>query len=251
MKTLKKNAFAIALSVAVGTGAMFTSASVEAAPRSYYAYVERYEGNLEIQRYVAEIVRPYAEKTLARYEELLAKYQDFSDQSFYKELEAGRDFYQNEIAQFDAILNPDSVAITVVRTEVSTETSSETVRSEPFEVSRKTITVEKVLDDTVFVYDEITVNLGVEVTTTTSLTTVTTEFLSDGTSRSNTTTEVTDVTTELETTESTERLLVDSYPVTPTSPNQTDGDGTRTVDVLTAQEYKSLADVNLSKTDFL
>ena len=251
MKTLKKNAFAIALSIAVGAGSLVVADEANAAYRSYVEYVERYEGNVTVQLSLSEMLLPYAQQLVGRYDELLTRYAAYSHLGFYQDLLAGRAFYQAEVEYFNTIISGSATEETVelLRTETSTEDRVTVTRSEPYEIDRTESTEQVTLENTLEIYDVLLQVFQTDITTTTTRVTTVTEFFSNGTNSSSTSSAVvnTEVTYE-QTTEET-RTLVETLPLPTDSNEELIGDGTPTDSVLTVEAYSAREDVMLFQTD--
>ena len=245
MKTLKKNAFAIALSIAVGAGPLVVADEAHAMYRNYYDLVITNDSNPELQLAVAQALVIETARYVERYEALIETYKKYETASWFSLLTDGRDHYQSELDKLNSFINDSGVSIspTIVNTVEEITQSVEVSRSEPTEIDQISSTEELIEDNQHLVFSIVDRLLRVVVTETTYQTTVTTTTYTDNSVDVEEVTEVISTLTRNEDSWITEKTLISSTPINEPSEN-----GIQTENVLSVEEYASRADVNIGST---
>ena len=255
MELLKKTALATAIAF---TAIVPTIEQAEAAPRSYFDYVERFAKYPSIQiNFVKNMIKNYS-RTLGLFESFVVRYAKYSKYSFYQNIVANRDWYASEVARYESKLaeltGPAPEVVTVVNTETSKAVTYEQTTSAPYEVESSEAVVEETLNDMVYVYAVLTKVYETEIVTKELTTTTTVTYYSNNTSKTAANTAVTNTETRYDRETTTSRELVNSYAVVKEVVEEVvadvDGEaGTPTLNVLTAEEYLAREDVSLSGTE--
>lgn len=242
MKLLKKTALATAIAF---TAILPMVESAEAAPRSYFSYVDNYARYPEIQiNFVNSMITNYT-RTVSVFNSLVDRYARFSGASWYTNIVVQRDWYVAELAKYEnklaELTGSTPEVVTVVNTEVTTTVNYEQLKSAPVEIESYENIVEETIDNMVYVYSVLTAVLQTEITTKELTTTTTITYYSDNTTKSESTTSVTNTEVRYETENVVSRELIDQYAVV--TPGE-DGEGTKTLNILTLEEYNAREDVN-------
>ena len=253
MKLLKKTALATAIALAA---IVPTIESAEAAPRSYFSYVDKYAKYPHIQiKFVQNMLRNYS-RTLALFESFVTRYAKYSKYSFYQRIVDNRDWYALEVQKYSDKLaeleGPKEEVVTVVNTEVTKDVSYEETISAPREVDSSESVVEETLDDMVYVYAVLTKVYETEIVTKELTTTTTITYYSNNTSKRESSTAETASETRYERETVTSRELVNQYAVVKEVAEEVVADGamgTPTLNVLTVEEYMARDDVNMLDTE--
>ena len=250
---LKTLAVAVGLTAVVGG---MTVQEAEAAPRSYFSYVEKFSHNPAIQEnFVRAMIKNYT-RTYNFFVSFVDRYARFAGYSFYDRLVTTRDWYGQELARYEnalvEITSPVEEVVTVVNTETTTQVTYEEETSAPYEVDSVESVVEEVENNTVYVYAVLTKTFETKTVRREITTTVTTTYYSNNTTDSSSSTEVTGTEESFAQETTTARELVNQYAVVVETPEVevADGEqGVKTLNVLTVEEYEARDDVNLIGTD--
>lgn len=253
MKLLKKTALATAIAL---TAIVPTIESAEAAPRSYFSYVDKYAKYPHIQiKFVQNMLRNYS-RTLALFESFVTRYAKYSKYSFYQRIVDNRDWYALEVQKYTEKLaeleGPKEAVVTVVNTEVTKDVNYEETTSAPREVESSESVVEETIDDMVYVYAVLTKVYETEIVTKELTTTTTITYYSNNTSKRKSNTAETASETRYERETVTSRELVNQYAVVKEVAEEVVADGamgTATLNVLTVEEYMARDDVNMLDTE--
>jgi subtilisin family serine protease len=157
----------------------------------------------------------------------------------YESLEAKVAMYKEDVAKFAILLGvPNPLQPTVVNTTSTKSQNTATIVSDPVLVNT-VVTNDIVYTDTTTDTYEVTVKYYQTTTTVTLTETVlTTTYYSDGTNKTNTTTNVISTSSSVSETQTTDRVLISSVQNTETSQSE----------FLTAEEYAARNDVSLAGT---
>ena len=255
MKMPRKSilATAVAITLTVGTGLIPAEAEAAVSPRSYYSYVEKFAKYPAIQeRFVKQMIANYT-RTLGIFEGIVSRYKDrFGGASWFQNIENTYNWYKDELAKYEAFLNPTPVAepvLTIVDQKSITTYSTEVERSAPYVKETKENVVEERDGATVDVYAVLTTIFETEITTRRIATTTEFTWYSNGQAKTESSSKVIKETVTYEQTTDVTRELVKSYTIEATEQVAEADMGTPTLNVLTADEYMARDDVNLEDTD--
>lgn len=244
MQNFKKTTLALALSLTLGAVAIAPN-QANATTRGYYDSVVEFDGNSDLQLRLIEQMVPNLESTLAYYDQIIDLYgANFGGQSWFIRIGELRDLFAEDLDKLTQLRRDLVGEPTVVDVQTSIATRTDVARSEAVLVSSTQTRVEEISDGMVFQYADTTEVFEVVITSTLiEIATRVTRYSNDTTDTQVSETIVSS-STEIETTEETQRLLVDSYPV-PSGPT-VEHQGIATTNVLSAQEYLARDDVSLT-----
>lgn len=253
MSKFKKTITALSVAMAIGISAVPTQA--EAAPRSVYDYASKITNHTSQVKFINRMIRSYT-RTSKVYSNMIDKYgARYGHYSWFKPIIQNHAFYQAEMKKYTNLLNSVQdvvVAVTILNTATHVEPYVQTRKSKP-ELISSTDTVEQETDaGMIYEYAVLTKVMETITTVRTFEMTVTVTSFSDGSKDSKRKAKLvgTKTTPNRETTRDRELIRSYSVPVIEPPTQVVDVDtGTKTVAILTVEEYLARDDVDYAVTE--
>jgi len=253
MIKLKKTITALSIALAMGFTAVPIQA--EAAYKSYYDYASSIKRQRSQINFVTTMLRSYT-RTVKVYGNLISKYgAKYGHYSWFRPIIQRHAFYETEVARYTQLLNSiQDTSVTIVSSSTRVEPYVQTRNSKPVLIS-STDTVEEETDAGM-ISEYAVSTLVTEIITTVrtfEMTIIDTSY-SDGTNDSKRTAKLLDTTKTPNRETTRDRELLRSYPVpviVDESPVQVaEGEtGTKTINILTVDEYLARDDVDYTRTE--
>ncbi len=227
--------------------------SLTAVPQQAYAFSDFYYNyatnikNAASQRNFVDVITKSLERRNAVYENIVAKYGHYSWAKIYVDRLATYTEQLTRWKDLQATLN--SAAPAVIETVITTKDYVQVKRGEEYLYSTVERTYEETEDNIVSVFEEFVRQYATDVTTRSFVFTYTTKHYSDGTKFTTTSGELknTEITQDMRT--DTETNLLRQYALVVEEDVGNDQSSTKTVNILTEEEYLARPDVIVTGTD--
>lgn len=211
----------------------------------YYNYAQRIK-NGNSQRHFVNVLTRAMERRVTVYENIVSKYGHYSWASKYV---AKLEQFKLDLVRWQDLQSAinDSAPV-VVKTDISSRDYDQVKRGSEYLFSTNERTFEETEGNIVSVFKEVTTVYATDVITKTFLITYTTQHYSDGSKHTTTKAKLKSSATILEKRSELDKTLLRQYALAPVNGVE-GGTGTKTVNVLTEQEYLAREDVSLTGTD--